>query len=135
MIPAHPHLLCSPWWELQADESLGAQPVPALIPGTDRTQVLWGVAMEGTEALSLLLSLPPQDCLPLPTARDKRGVGEEAGRQTDKSLLKNIRIPGLGGILCLAVAQVQAGKAFQTMAVTLHSPGRILSVSSGFQNK
>lgn len=80
MIPAHPHFLCSPWWKLQADETLRAQPVPALKPGTDRTEVLRGAAVEGTEAL--LFSLPPQDCLPLPT-RDKKGVGEEAGRWTN----------------------------------------------------
>lgn len=48
------------------------------------------------------------------------GVGEEAGRQTDRQLpSKTPRNSWSRGRLCLAVGQVQAGKAFQTTSVTM----------------
>lgn len=137
MIPSHPQVPCSPWWKLQVDVTLRAQPVHPLIQGTETGQRSSGQPLQNGVTQALVPSQLPEDCLHLPTTRDKRGVGEEAGRQTDRQLpSKRPQNSWSRRRLCLAVAWVQAGKAFQTTGVLLPpQPGRILSVSSGFQDK
>lgn len=120
MIPSHLHLLGSPWWKLQVDETLRAQPVHPLIQGhRDRRGALGSCYGRERHRVCSYLSFQRIVC-PCQHLETTGGVGEEAGRQTDRQLPSKTPWNSWSRRrLCLAVGQVQAGKAFQTTSVTM----------------